>query len=228
MPVTVSDLIHSSFRLIGAIAAGEQLETYELNDALVSLNQMLSSWNTEGASVAGRKRMTMPVSNLTGIYLLPERPVHIESASVAISGIDSPVQIVDSVGWEAVPEKQALSVYVRTLFCDYAWPASTVYIWPVPRLPGLLELWIYQLIPQFTSLGQTVDLPQGYEMALRYNFAMALLPEYPRSQVDPTLPAQAQNFKASIVQLNRMNHMASVQSSPTQAAIADAAQSAAR
>ena len=48
-------------RLIGAIAAGEILETAELNDAFVSLNQMLSSWNTEGASLVSRKRMVFGI-----------------------------------------------------------------------------------------------------------------------------------------------------------------------
>ena len=48
-------------RLIGAIAAGELLETTELQDALVSLNQMLSSWNTEGASLVGRQRLQVAI-----------------------------------------------------------------------------------------------------------------------------------------------------------------------
>jgi len=209
---TVSDLIHSSFRLIGAIAAAEDLETNELNDAFVSLNQMLASWNTEGASLAARKRLTVPLTaGGSNSYALPERPLHIESASVssASGAIDSELEIVDSTGWEAIPEKLAQSVYVRKLFCDYAYPNSTVYIAPVPRLAGTLELWIYAAVAQFASVSASIDLPPGYEIALRYNFAIALLPEYPRSQGDPSLPAQAQMFKAAIVQLNASNHMRS-------------------
>lgn len=218
MPVSVSDLIHSSFRLIGAIAAAEILETNELNDAFVSLNQMLSSWNTEGASLVARQRLLIPVGN-TNQYSLPQRPVKIDAASVASGGIDSQLNIVDSAGWESVPEKQATSVYVKTLYCDYAYPSSTVYIAPIPRLGGTLELWIYATMAQFASLDQIIDLPFGYEMALRYNFAIAILPEYPRSQVDPTLPAQAQNYKSSIVQLNQMNQ---AKSQPVPAAPAGA------
>src|SRR5215831_7037444 len=138
---TVSELIHSSFRLIGAIAAGETLETFELNDALVSLNQMLSSWHTEGASAVARQRLAIPINSSTGTYPLPQRPVRIEAASVAIAGVDVPLQIVDSVGWEAVPEKNAMAIYVRTLFCDYGVPQATVYIAPIPRvMPALLEM----------------------------------------------------------------------------------------
>jgi hypothetical protein len=196
-------------RLIGAIAAAETLETNELNDALVTLQQLVSSWNTEGATLVSRKRLTMNVSATNGPFTLSERPVRIEAASVACGGIDSQLEIVDSAGWEATPEKLAQTVYVRKLYCDYAVPFAAVYIAPIPRLGGQLEMWIYVTMSPFSSLSQTIELPFGYEMALRYNLAVALLPEYPRSDVDPTLLQQAQNYKASIVQLNAQNHMRS-------------------
>jgi len=210
---TVSDLIHSSFRLIGAIAAGEILESAELDDAFISLNQMISSWNTEGLSLAGRKRLIVPMGG-SNSYTLSERPARIDAASVAIAGIDCPLEMVDAAGWEAIGEKGELAIIIKKLFCDYQYPTSTCYVWPTPRQAGTLELWIYAAIAPFFATTQTVDLPPGYEMAVRYNLAMALLPEYPRSQVDPTLPAQAQNYKASIVQLNGMNHARSAQAPP--------------
>jgi hypothetical protein len=194
-------------RLLGAIAAAETLETNELNDALVTLVQLQASWNTEGASLVARKRLLLNVAGTNGPYTLAERPIRIESASVASGGIDSRLDIVDSAGWEATPEKMAQSVYVQKLYCDYGYPFAAVYIAPVPRLGGQLEVWIYVPMPAFTSLAQTIDLPPGYEIALRYNLAVALLPEYPRSEVDPSLLQQAQNYKASIVQLNSQNHI---------------------
>jgi hypothetical protein len=214
---TVSELIHSSFRLIGAIAAGETLETTELNDAFVSLNQMIASWNTEGLSLAGRQRLIIPVTTMNS-YGLSQRPVKIDAASVAISGIDCPLELVDAAGWEAISEKAALAIFIQKLYCDYQYPNSTVYLWPTPRMTGNLELWIYAAIAPFPDVNQTIDLPPGYEAALRYNFAIALLPEYPRSQADPTLPAQAQNYKASLVQLNAQNHAKTLQ--PTAATVA--------
>jgi|SRR5215831_364481 len=211
MPTTVTQLIHSSFRLIGAIASGETLETQELNDAFASLNQMLALWNTEGASLVGRQRTVMSVGGTNGPYTLTTRPVKIESASVASGGIDSGLSIVDSAGWESVPEKQMQSVYVKVLYCDYAYPGpASVYIAPVPRLGGSLEMWSWITIPQFGAVTDTIDMPPGYEEAVRYNFAVSLLPEFPRSQADPSLPAQAQQFKAAISQLNASNHMKSM------------------
>jgi hypothetical protein len=199
MATTVSDLIHSSMRLIGAIAADETLETAELADAFVSLNQMLSSWNTEGASLVGRLRMLL---NLTPInqYMLPQRPIRIDAATASISGVDSPLEIVDAAAWEAlpVPEKAMQSIFIRKLYCDYLFPDSTIFIWPTPRLPGFLEMWIYAAMTPFASLETTVNLPEGYEAGLRWNLAVNLAPEYGRP-IDQVVLAQAQNFKRPVI-----------------------------
>jgi len=215
MPQTVSDLIHAAFRKINAIAAGELLEANELDDAFVTLNQMISSWNTEGLTLAGRLRLLIPVGGVNA-YPLSQRPVKIESASLAIAGIDVPLEIVDSTGWEAVTEKQALTIYVRKLYCDYAWPSSTVYIAPIPRQSGTLELWIFQAIQPFAASSSIVDLPPGYEAALIYNLAVNEAPEYGRP-LDPSVPALAQNYKASLVQLNASNQARSQAQAPVQA-----------
>src|SRR5215831_5278287 len=140
---TVQQLIESSFRLIGAIVAGESLETNELADALVSLNQMISSWNTEGLSLFSRKVIDISVGPQGNGYTLPERPIRIEAASVAISGINSPLEIIDAAGWCAITELSQLSVYVRKLYCDYQYPTTTVSIWPTPRVAGVLGLIVY-------------------------------------------------------------------------------------
>jgi|SRR5215831_6642865 len=215
MSSTVQQLIESSSRLIGAIVAAESLETNELNDAFISLNQMLASWNTEGASLVGRRRLTMAIYSANQ-YALTDRAIRIDAASVSISGIDCPLEIVDAAGWEAITEKQMLSVQIKKLYCDYRYPNPSIFLWPTPRMSGTLEMFLYDEIQQFTSLSQTIDLAPGYEIALRYNFAVALLPEYPRLQVDPTLVSQAQNYKASLVQLNASNHMRSQASSAAQ------------
>jgi hypothetical protein len=210
---TVSELIHSSMRLIGAIAAGEMMETEELNDAFVSLNQMLSSWNTEGASLVGRKRLTVDLAIGLNHYTLPERPIRIDAASVTTVGIDCPLEVVDAAGWEAITEKAALAIIARKLYCDYLFPTSGVYLWPTPRQGAGLELWIYAPMAQFASLDTVLSLPDGYEAGLRFNLATVLAPEYGRP-VDQLVLAQAQNFKASLVQLNNSNHMRSLAVAP--------------
>jgi hypothetical protein len=201
-------------RLIGAIASGEVLETNELNDAFVSLNQMLSSWNTEGASIVGRQKMLVSIASFNS-YALPQRPVKIDAASTSINGVDSDLDIVDAAGWEAipVPEKQMQSIFIKRLYCDYLFPNATVYLWPTPRLPGSLELWAYAPMLQFATPADTITMPDGYEAGLRFNLAVNLAPEYGRP-LDQAVVANAQNFKASLVQLNAGNHMRSQSAAP--------------
>ena len=203
---TVSELIHSSMRLIGQIASGEILESEELNDAFVMLNQMIASWNTEGASLPGRARQTVALTTPTAIYALASRPIKIESASVNAGGLDHPLEIVDALGWEQITEKGALAVMAGKLFSDYAYPADSVYLWPAPRTSGTLELWTFAPIAAFSSTGAIIDLPPGYEAGLKFNLAMNLAFEYGRT-IDPAIAATAQNFKGSLVQLNASNHM---------------------
>lgn len=222
---TVSELIHSSFRLIGAIASGETLETNELGDGFVSLNQMRSSWNTEGASLVGRKPMFINFPAAVGQMIMPERPIQIQSATMNIAALNCPLELVDAVGWVAIPEKDMLSVLTKKLFCDYLYPVSTVMIWPKPRLSGALEMWVLAAIAEFTSLDQVLDLPPGYEAGLRYNLAVNLAPEYGRP-LDPAVVGLAQQFKASLVQLNSMNHLRSQTQSSMQMAAQDAAEQA--
>jgi|SRR5215472_446339 len=223
---SVSDLIHSSFRLIGAIASGEILETNELNDGFISLNQFIQGWNTDGTMLVSRQSQRIALNSSIGSYSLSDYPIKIESASVSAGSgyLDNPLQIVDSTGWEAVPEKQAQSVFTKVLYCDYAWPTSTVCIAPLPRIGGTLEVWMYTPLSQFATVNDTINLAPGYEIALRYNFAVALLPEYPRTQSDPSLPAQAQMYKAQMAQLNAGNHMRSQAGSEVQASTANAAE----
>lgn len=207
MPTTVSDLIHSAMRLIGSIAAGEQLEPEELADAFVSLNQMLSSWNTEGASLFGRISLTKPVTPAANFVTIPQ-PIKIDSASMTAGGIDCPLEIVDALGWAAITEIGATAIITRKLYCNYLYPLSNVLFWPFQRVPATLNMWLYSPIEAFTTLDETIDLPQGYEAGLRWNLAVNLAPEYGRP-IDQSVFAGAQNFKASLVQLNASNLMRS-------------------
>lgn len=54
---------------------------------------------------------------------------------------------------------------------------GTVYVWPNPA-QGEMHLFASTLFRQFGSLFDTIQLPQGYNMALRWNLAERLMPMY--------------------------------------------------
>lgn len=330
MAVLATDLIHSSMRLIGAIAAGETLETNELNDGLVTLNQLLASWSTERLSVyeirqdnfsmSGGSSYTMGPSGVLvaprptqivaarassgnygrglrlidvnrwtdllerggavnlpmkayvdyafplatvflwpvpaagtqiELYVLQEyttfaegiasatppppplhnfqpqrltyviaggtssftigpggqlampRPARCDAIAASTGSYRRMVELVSSMEWSTLLEPSGSPITVpMELYIEYGYPNLTLNVWPAPAAGGSLEVQSLQQLTAVASISSTIDLPPGYEAAIRYNLAMALLPEYPRSEPDPSLPAQAQNYKASLVQLN--------------------------
>jgi hypothetical protein len=142
---TASELIHSSMRLIGAIASGETLETNELNDALVSLNQMLASWSTERVTVYEIRRDSFPLTGVQSYTMGPAgvfsaaRPTQIVAARASIGNYGRGLKIVDVNRWTEILERGGAVNLPMKAFVDYAFPLATVYLWPVPVAGTLTE-----------------------------------------------------------------------------------------
>src|SRR4249919_2570055 len=108
---TASELIHSSMRLIGAIAAGETLETAELNDALITLNQLLASWSTERVTVYEIRRDSFPLTGAQSYTMGPAgvfagvRPTQIVAARASNGNYGRGLTIVDVNRWAEILER---------------------------------------------------------------------------------------------------------------------------
>src|SRR5262245_14904905 len=153
----VQDLIDRSLRLIGVLAAGETPASVERDDALVALNNIVTSWNAQQIALYS---VTLQTTALTGAasYTLATRPRRIKSASVIATGgaTQAPV-LVDAVGWASVQDKTRTGLFAETLYCDYAFPSATVWLSPRPS-GGTLELYSFTPLTQFASLGATIML----------------------------------------------------------------------
>jgi hypothetical protein len=79
---------------------------------------------------------------------------------------------------------------------------------PPPGEPGIifLDLWVWRLLTQFSSLTEDVNFPPGYEKALRYALAAQLAIEYGRDS--ETQEALANDAEAAIEGLNASNDLA--------------------
>jgi hypothetical protein len=200
-------------RLIGAIAAGEILETAELNDALGSLNQMLSSWNTEGASLVGRTRLVIPISGGVNSYALTQRPVQIVAGSASISYVDSPLEIVDAAGYEAIPipEKGLTSIFVKALLRLV--PLLFGLALAAPRSVDSPN--VAAVMTQFASLADTISLPENWNRPALESRGEPCAGWPNRST---RLCWRRSELKASLVRLNASNQMRSQAALPIQPA----------
>jgi hypothetical protein len=137
------------------------------------------------------------------------RPARCDAIAASTGTYRAPVQIVSATEWSTMLEPSGLPITVpMELYVEYSYPALTLNLWPVPTSGGTLDIHSLQKFAQFVAIGDSVDLPEGYETAIRFNLAVALAPEYGRP-IDPVVAANAQQLKASLVQMNTVNQMLS-------------------
>lgn len=183
--VTVRDLIASSLRLINVTGAGETMSADDANDALVTLNQMLDSWSADGQVIYSKSLDTYPlvggVSTITmGLAgnINTARPVSITEATVTLGQTVYPLDIWSQNMYSTVSFPPLVGI-PNAIYVNNGNPLLTLQIYPVPI--GGLTLNLYSLKElSNVTLNTVLDLPPGYERALRYNLAVELCPEYDR------------------------------------------------
>jgi hypothetical protein len=81
------------------------------------------------------------------------------------------------------------------------YPYGNVYFYPNPSGAGALHLFTDTIFTDFTTLNQSINLPQGYARALKKNLAVELAPEY-NKPVSAILQRQADESLKVIKSLN--------------------------
>ncbi|GAC1403859.1 MAG: hypothetical protein NVSMB64_06230 [Candidatus Velthaea sp.] len=192
--LTALDLIKSSLRLIRALGPGRGAGPAELADALLVLNSMIDSWNTEDLNiwliqrdvynlVAGTQTYTYGIGGVfdTTSGNAVVKPNNFERAGLitSVSGpLELPLQLINVDDWAAIPIKNVASTIPTRLYNDGAFPLATLSLWPVPSVNAQIALYVEHGIPQFATTAATVVLPPGYFDALRYNLAVQLSDEW--------------------------------------------------
>lgn len=223
---TVLDVVKASFRLIGVLAQGETPSASEGADALSRLNLMLANWSIERIHIYTKLRSTHALVAGTQTYTIGSggvfnttRPVKIDQAKILQSnGLESPLTILLAAEeWNAIPEKSVSAVQPLSLYDDYAYPLSTLHLWPKPSGTPTLVLVSWQQLTGFAALGDPFDMPPGYQQAIEYNLAILLAPEYGRP-IDAAVASIAGSSRGSIAQMNMAQGLPPAQEPVEQAA----------
>lgn len=210
---TALDLISSSMRLLGVLAAAETPSAAEANDALGVLNDLLDAWALENLMlfrnendqynlVASQQSYTIG----TGGNFNNVRPVTIEGAFVTYNGLDFPLRVLNTDQWNSIALKSLAAPLPTALYYVPTMPLGNIYIWPIPTLVLPLTLAVNM---QFTALAlaTTLSYPPGYAKALRYALAVELAPEY-GLQPPPAVVAIARETIGNIKAANRQQPVA--------------------
>lgn len=215
---TAGDQINRALRLIGVLAESETPSAATSQDALVAMNQMIDSWNTERLSVfatqdqvfnwpSGEIRRTLgPSGDFVG-----NRPVLLDDATYyrAPSGVSYGIKFINQDQYNGIAVKTATSTFPQVIFVNETFPDVEMFIYPKPTQTLEWHFISVEELTQPAALTTELHFPPGYMRAFTYNLAMELAPEF---GVEPSPQVQriAMTSKRNLKRINNPNDIMSL------------------
>jgi len=177
---TAQTLIDRAARLVGGVASGESCTAAESADGLIALNAMLEAWqidkldvyafvDTAYSLVAGTQSYTVgPAGN----FALTPRPSKIEECYVRYASTDSPVTLITSEQWNALPSKADTATYPDRAYYEPSLATGTLQVYPKPSAVSSLHIVTWQTVTTLGTLSTSIAFPPGYERAMTFNLAL--------------------------------------------------------
>ena len=210
---TVRELCNDALIELGVLDPSESLDGGAAAYALRTLNRMLQVWNTEDLMVYTVNRNVFNLVAGTQTYTLGTggtfnmlRPTRIDMISILVNPgsnpLEIPLQILTDEEWRAVSLKATPSIWPTKVWITGNMPLNSLNFWPKPQ-DSTVQAVIYSWgrMDGFTSINDTVSLPNGYEEAIVTNLAMFLSSSYGISPA-PALGMRATMSKSAIQSLN--------------------------
>ena len=182
---TARDIIKGGLRKISVLGTGSNLSNEDAQDALDLLNGILSSWSVEGNLVYSETAETFSLVSGQASYTIGTggdfntvRPHVINTATVTIGDTDYPLHVFDQSQYARITQKTVAGT-PDIFYYDAGYPLGTIKIYPVPT-GETITLYSMKPLTQFTTLDTDLTFPDEYRLALEYNLAEAIAPEYER------------------------------------------------
>ena len=184
---TAGDQINRAFRLLGILAEGETPSAAMSQDALMAMQQMIDSWNTERLSVfvtqdqvftwpAGQYIRTLgPSGDFIGL-----RPVLVDDSTYfkAPSGVSYGIKLINQQQYNGIAVKTVTSTFPQVLWVNMSYPDVTLTIYPRPTQDLEWHIISVQELSNPATLSTDLFFPPGYLRAFTYNLAMEIAPEF--------------------------------------------------
>jgi len=215
---TAGDQINRALRLLGILAEGETPSAAMSQDALMALNQMIDSWNTERLSVFSTQDQvfTWP-SGLISRTLGPsgdfvgDRPILLDDSTyyLANNGVSYGVKFINQAQYNGIAVKTVTSTFPQVMFVNMTYPDIEMFIYPRPTQALQWHFISVQKLDQPALLSTAMHYPPGYLRAFTYNLAMEFAPEF---GVEPSPQVQriAMTSKRDLKRINNPDDIMSL------------------
>ena len=184
---TAGQQIERALRLLGVLAEGETPSAATSQDALMALNQMIDSWNTERLSVFSTQDQvfTWPASFIsrtlgpTGDFI-GLRPVLLDDSTYfrAPNNVSYGIKFINQQQYNGIAVKTVTSTYPQVMWVNMTFPDSEMYVYPRPTQDLEFHFVSVEELSQPATLVTDLTFPPGYLRAFVYNLAMEFAPEF--------------------------------------------------
>jgi hypothetical protein len=162
--------------------------------ASVNLNTVTMSANATQTTTTGDQ-----ITYTTPGDFQFQRPARIRKSftrvtTSAASGLDYWFEMISFERYNEIGLKTVPGPWPYLASYQPTFPLGTLWVYPSPSISGQVFLYTDLILSQFTSLTQLVNLPQGYNRALKKLLALELCPTFGKTP-SPQLILQAKEAK---------------------------------
>jgi len=185
---SAGEIINGSLRLIGALAEGEVPSAETSADALMAMNQMLDSWNTERLMIYNTidQIFTWPSDEITQTLgptgdFVGLRPVALDDSTYyrdASTGVSFGIKFINQQQYDGIAVKTVTSTYPQVMWINMEYPDIAMTIYPKPTRALEWHFVSVQELTQPATLATELAFPPGYLRAFRYNLAREIAAEF--------------------------------------------------
>ena len=205
---TAGDQINRALRLLGVLAEGEVPSAETSQDALMALNQMIDSWNTERLMIYNTidqvftwptgqiKRTLGPSGDFVGL-----RPVLLDDSTYyrdPQTNVSYGIKFINQQQYDGIAVKTVTATYPQVMWINMEFPDISMTIYPKPTRDLEWHFISVEELSQPATLNTVLAFPPGYLRAFTYNLAMELAPEFgvePSPQVQRIAMTSKRNLK---------------------------------
>ena len=172
---------------VGSILSGSGISSGTTITALVSGTGGTGTYTVGTTQTASSTTITGTITPIiiTGYY---QRPLSIDSAFVRVNttsngvpiyngGLDYPVAVLNLENYEMIGLKTLNGPWPKALYYQPSNPLGNIFVWPNPA-QGEMHIFASTLFTRYNTMYDTITLPQGFNMAMRWCLAERLMPMY--------------------------------------------------
>ena len=216
---TAGDQINRALRLLGVLAEGETPTAQMSEDALMALNQMIDSWNTERLSVFNTQdqmflwepgvitKTVGPTGDFVG-----NRPVLVDDATYyrdPSTNVSFGIKFINQQQYDGIAVKTVTSTYPQVCWINMEFPNITMTIYPKPTRELEWHIISIEELSHPAALTTELYFPPGYMRAFAYNLAMEIAPEF-GVEPSPQIQRIAMTSKRDLKRINNPDDVMSM------------------